>query len=54
MVDDEQLRGQIGGEICVQTPLAKESRATNPPDEEVRTALIEYRDEVVRSGRPTA
>jgi integrase/recombinase XerD len=52
MTNDSQ--GQIGREIYLLDSASKgESGRRIPLNDEVRTALIEYRDEVVRSGRPT-
>jgi integrase/recombinase XerD len=52
MTNDSQ--GQIGGEICLFDSASKgRSGRRIPLNDEVRNALIEYREEVVRAGRPT-
>jgi integrase/recombinase XerD len=52
MTNDSE--GQIGCEICLLDSASKgKSGRRIPLNEDVRNALIEYRDEVVRSGRPT-
>ena len=52
MVNDSM--GQVGSQLCLFDSASKgKSGRRIPLNDEVRTALIEYRDEVVRSGRPT-
>ena len=46
--------GQIGWEICLLDSASKgKSGRRIPLNEDLRNALIEYRDELVRLGRPT-
>jgi integrase/recombinase XerD len=52
MTNDSQ--GQIGWEICLLDSASKgKSGRRIPLNEDVRNALIEYREEALRSGRPT-
>ena len=52
MTNDSE--GRIGWEICLLDSASKgKSGRRIPLNEDVRNALIEYRDEVVHSGRPT-
>jgi integrase/recombinase XerD len=52
MVNDST--GQVGWEICLLDSASKgKSGRRIPLNEDVRNALIEYREEVLRSGRPT-
>jgi integrase/recombinase XerD len=52
MTNDSE--GQIGWEICLLDSASKgKSGRRIPLNEDVRNALIDYREEVLRSGRPT-